>query len=149
MSLNNKKTNIANNKIENKQTITQWKKRVACFRFIYSTLIMNLGDKDCILKFNEELAELKDKDIAKVIAFYIKNKQNIKSRIKPLLKEEWEIDRLNKVDLSIIMEAFCEFHTLDIDRKIIIDQAIVTSKRYSENNSYKFINFILDKLLVK
>lgn len=147
MSLNNQKIN--NNKTENKQHLTQWKKRIACFRFIYSTLIMNLGDKDCVLKFNEELSEIKDKDIAKVIAFYIKNKQNIKSRIKPLLKEEWNIDRLNKVDLAIIMEAFCEFHTLDIDKKVIIDQAIITSKRYSEDKSYKFINFILDRLLVK
>ena len=148
MSLNNKKTQI-NGLNENEQPILQWKKRIACFRFIYSSLIMNLGDKDCVLKFNEELAELKNKDIAKVIAFFIKNKQNIKARIKPLLKEDWSIERLNKVDLAIIMESFCEFHTLDIDKKIIIDQAIITSKKYSENNSYKFINFILDKLLVK
>ncbi|MDE5767494.1 MAG: transcription antitermination protein NusB [Malacoplasma sp.] len=147
------KTSQENKKIveknENQQSLTQWKKRVACFRFIYSVLVMNLKNKDCILKFNEELAWLGDKQMAKVIAYFIKNKNAIKLKIKPFLKENWDIDRINKVDLAILMESFCEYQVLPIDKKIIIDQAIVTSKRYSEDKSYKFINFILDKILVK
>lgn len=134
---------------ENQQPITQWKKRVACFRFIYSVLVMNLKNKDSILKFNEELAWLGDRQMAKVIAYFIKNKNAIKLKIQPFLKENWDIDRLNKVDLAILMESFCEYQVLPIDKKIVIDQAVVTSKRYSEDKSYKFINFVLDKILVK
>jgi transcription termination factor NusB len=34
-----------------------------------------------------------------------------------------------------------------MDKKIIIDQAIVNAKNYSSENMYKFINSILDKVL--
>ncbi len=148
MKTSEKNKNLAE-KNESMQSLTQWKKRVACFRFIYSVLVMNLKSKDSILKFNEELAWLGDKQMAKVIAYFIKNKNSIKLKIKSFLKENWDIDRLNKVDLAILMESFCEYQVLQIDRKIIIDQAIVTSKRYSEDKSYKFINFVLDKILIK
>jgi transcription termination factor NusB len=34
-----------------------------------------------------------------------------------------------------------------LEKKVSIDQAIVNAKNYSEKNSYKFINAILDKIL--
>jgi transcription termination factor NusB len=46
------------------------------------------------------------------------------------------------------MEAYCENKVLNTDKKIVIDQAIVNAKNYSEANSYKFVNAILDKIIV-
>jgi transcription termination factor NusB len=54
--------------------------------------------------------------------------------VKPILK-------------AILFSAYSESKTLGIDKKIIIDQAIVTTKKYSELNDYRFINAILDKII--
>jgi transcription termination factor NusB len=45
------------------------------------------------------------------------------------------------------MTAYSEANALKIDKKIIIDQAIITTKKYSEPNDYKFINAILDNII--
>jgi transcription termination factor NusB len=34
-----------------------------------------------------------------------------------------------------------------MDKKIIIDQAVINAKNYSDPNSYKFVNAILDKII--
>ncbi|MCF0217825.1 MAG: hypothetical protein HUJ42_02145 [Malacoplasma sp.] len=143
----NNETSFKNNK-EDKQ-FSQWKKRVACFRFIYSSLVMNWSDAEIKTEFQADFAKSSDNFTNKVIAFFIKNKNQIAFKINSLLKEEWSYDRLNLVDVAILMEAVCEFFAHKIDRKIIIDQAIITAKKYSEQKAYKFINYLLDKLLVE
>lgn len=148
----NKIKNV-NDVIEVKDTdskeIQRWKKRIICFRFIYSVLVMNLNEVDSYRKLKYELPEFANDEMSNIIIFFIKNKLAIFSKIESLLNENWTLDRLNKVDLAIIISAYCEFLVTGINRKIIIDQAIITSKKYSEKSSYKFINFILDKILPK
>jgi transcription termination factor NusB len=51
------------------------------------------------------------------------------------------------VDQAILLVAIAEHRALNIDYKIIIDQALVNAKYYSESNSSKYINAILDKIL--
>lgn len=63
------------------------------------------------------------------------------------LKDTWKINRLDYVDRAIIFSAICEYNVHKIDKKILIDQAIITSKKYGTDSSYKFINFILDKVM--
>ncbi|MBO7085445.1 hypothetical protein J6W20_06150 [bacterium] len=46
------------------------------------------------------------------------------------------------------MCALAEFNVLHTDKKVIIDQAIITCKKYDNLQAYKFVNAILDKLLV-
>ena len=40
------------------------------------------------------------------------------------------------------------FDALDTNKKVIIDQTIITCKKYDSMNAYRFVNAILDKLLV-
>ena len=110
---------------------------------------MDLNKEQIHEKLQYELPEFKDDELNKIIEFFADNKSKIETKVESLLKENWTLDRLNKVDLALIISAFCEYTVTGINRKIIIDQAIITSKKYSEKSSYKFINFILDKLLPK
>lgn len=131
----------------NNDKLTQWQKRVLCFRFIYSIFVSNLKKEDAILKFQDEIKPLYDNDINKIITAFFINKDAILKIIDSKLTDKWTLDRINLVDLSIIVESYCEQIALNTDKKIIIDQAIITAKKYSEKNSYKFINSILDKIL--
>ncbi len=134
-------------KTNNDTKLTQWKKRLICIRFIYSVLVLDLKKDEGILKFQREIKPLKNNDIDKIITVFFMRGSSIIKLIESKLNKDWTIDRINLVDLSIMIEAICESIALPIDKKIIIDQAIVTSKKYSESNSYKFINSILDKII--
>ncbi|MBO6104017.1 DUF1948 domain-containing protein [bacterium] len=55
---------------------------------------------------------------------------------------------MNDVEKALFLCALAEFNVLHTDKKVIIDQTIITCKKYDNLNSYKFVNAILDKLLV-
>lgn len=55
----------------------------------------------------------------------------------------WKLDRLSKVDLSILRLAVVEMVYLDIPYKVAINEAVEMAKKYSEDNSPRFINGVL------
>ena len=121
--------------------LKQWEKRVIAFEIVYSLLMKEQ------LFFNEDEYQNVNKDVIKLVNYIINNFNNIKSKIISNLNENWSWDRLLTIDKSIIIVAYAEFNVFKTDKKIVIDQAIITSKKYSDEKSYKFINFILDKLI--
>ena len=122
--------------------LKQWEKRIIIFQYIYSCLMKH------DFNFNNIPDEIKnDQDIYNVVKYALNNFSEIKKIIVSNLNENWNWDRVPEIDLSIIISAYSEYELTKIDRKIIIDQAVVTSKNYSDEKSYKFINFILDRML--
>ena len=69
-----------------------------------------------------------------------------------VLKENmvgYEIEKVFKVDLAILVLAIYElkFAGSDVDNKVIINEAIELSKKYSTEKSYSFINGVLAKVI--
>lgn len=128
--------------------LAQWEKRVISFKFIYSCLILELNHKEMLEKYNSEIKHLNNDYVDNIIFFFINNKEKLFKQITNLLQANWTIERLNLVDLSIVCCAVSESNACQIDKKILIDQAIITAKKYGDQNSYKFVNSILDKILV-
>ncbi|MGL5591659.1 MAG: transcription antitermination factor NusB [Mycoplasmoidaceae bacterium] len=122
--------------------LKQWEKRIIVFQYIYSCLIKQDFDSDNI---PDEIKN--DEYIFSIVEYALNNFSEIKKIIVSNLKENWKWDRVAEVDLAIIVSTYSEYKISKIDRKILIDQAIVTSKNYSDEKSYKFINFILDRML--
>lgn len=59
----------------------------------------------------------------------------------------WDFDRLSKVDVAIIrISVYPLLFQRDMPSTIIIDEAIDISKEYGSDESYKFINAILDSI---
>ena len=61
----------------------------------------------------------------------------------------YEIDRLYKVDLAILVLAVYElkFAEEKVDAGIVINEAVELSKKYSTDKSYSFINGVLAKVV--
>lgn len=67
--------------------------------------------------------------------------------IKNHLSETWSMDRINKVTLAILRVSVYEINFQpDSNKKIVIDEAINIAKEFGAEDSYKFINAILDKI---
>ena len=61
------------------------------------------------------------------------------------LSDNWSIDRINKVALAILRIAIYELKFQpDSVAKIVIDEAVNIAKQFGADDSYKFINNILN-----
>lgn len=59
----------------------------------------------------------------------------------------WEIDRLNKVDLAILrMSVYSLMYQHDLHPSIVIDEAIDISKEFGSDESFRFVNAVLDSV---
>jgi N utilization substance protein B len=59
----------------------------------------------------------------------------------------WDFDRLNKVDLAILrMSIYSLLYQKDLHPSIIIDEAIDISKEFGSDESYRFVNAVLDSI---
>lgn len=60
----------------------------------------------------------------------------------------WELDRLESVDRNLLRLATYELlRSPDIPKNVIINEAIEMAKKYSTEDSSRFINGILDKIV--
>lgn len=108
-------------------------------------------------EFSEEKIEdfLSYKDYSKNEIDYIKDiAENFiekKDKIDELIDKNvknWSLDRLSKVDLSILRIAVYEiYYREDIPKEVSINEAVEIAKKYSTDESSKFINGILGGLV--
>ncbi|RMD93872.1 MAG: transcription antitermination factor NusB [Calditrichaeota bacterium] len=60
----------------------------------------------------------------------------------------WELERIAIIDKILLRMALCEFlYFDDIPPKVSIDEAIEIAKKFSTENSGRFVNGILDAIL--
>ena len=95
-----------------------------------------------------ELLEKKNVDIEfaiKIIENCDKNKELILEKINSI--SSIDVGKLSLVEKSILIIALTEILFFDnIPLKVTINEAIELAKIYGSNESYKFINGVLDKL---
>ncbi|MBQ5543584.1 MAG: transcription antitermination protein NusB [Mycoplasmataceae bacterium] len=126
---------------------TQWKKRVNLFRLIYAFLQTNNSEQEIINNIDEdEIGGETFVEQRKILKNIIDNFDKYKEIINSNLKN-WSFDRISDVDKALFLCALGEYNVLHTNKSIIIDQTLITAKRYSNPNAYKYINAILDKIL--
>ena len=61
----------------------------------------------------------------------------------------YEVDRIYKIDLAILVLAIYElkFASGDVQPSVVINEAVELSKKYSTEKSYSFINGVLAKVI--
>ena len=83
-----------------------------------------------------------------LIAGAIENIKIIDETIKKHL-QNWDITRLNRVDLAILrMSVYTLMFQRDISPSIVIDEAIGICLEYGTDDSYKFVNGVLDSIRI-
>lgn len=126
---------------------TQWKKRVNLFRLIYAFLQTNNSEQEIINNIDDdEIGGETFVEQRKILKNIIDNFDKYKEIVNNNLKN-WSFDRISDVDKALFLCALGEYNVLHTNKSIIIDQTLITAKRYSNPNAYKYINAILDKIL--
>jgi N utilization substance protein B len=79
-----------------------------------------------------------------LIAGTVENISAIDKMIRKHL-QNWDISRLNRVDLAVLrISVYALMYQPDTAPSIIINEAIGISKEYGTDDSYRFINGVLD-----
>ncbi|EID85588.1 transcription antitermination factor NusB [Treponema sp. JC4] len=71
----------------------------------------------------------------------------IDDMIKAHLTKDWSLERINKVTLAILRTSIYEMKfQAGSTPQIVIDEAVKIAKDFGTDDSYKFINAVLDKI---
>ena len=113
--------------------------RENAFKLIYSKLYIN----------EEQISPIEEIDdfCLSLVQAFTDNSEEIKSKVSANLKGT-TIDRIYKIDLALIYLAIAEiFYTENSEFKVVINEVVNMAKKYSTDNSPKFINGFLAGLV--
>lgn len=61
--------------------------------------------------------------------------------------DSWDFKRMNKVDLAILrISVYPLLYQKDLHPSIVINEAVDISKEFGSDDSYKFVNAVLDNI---
>lgn len=108
--------------------------------------IINFSSKAEDCKLNSQV----DTDyFLNVTSTCFENLLQIDEKISASLKD-WTIERISKIDLSILRLAVCEIMFIDdIPYQVSINEAVELAKKYSDDESPSFINGVLASAVSK
>ena len=97
--------------------------------------------------FEGNIKELDLEYIKSVLEGIEENKTEIDSIIEANL-QNWKIDRIAKINLTILRLAVLEMKYIDdVPGRVALNEAIELTKVYSDEKSVSFVNAVLDKVL--
>lgn len=125
--------------------------RELAFKLIYSIEIQKEEDLEEQVKLYIDNNEITDKNAIEYINDIIfgisKNTDEIDKIIQSSLTSEWKIDRISKINLSLLKLAIYEIKYKDIPFKVEINEVVELAKSYGEDSSSSFINGALAKFV--
>ncbi len=125
--------------------------RELAFRIIYSQEVQKEGNLNEQLELFLEANNIKDKNAIEYIKDVLEgikiNKDEITNLIQKNLKEDWKVERISKVDISLLKLAIYEIKYKNLPYKVVINEVVELAKRYGEEQSKKFINGILASIV--
>jgi len=121
--------------------------RELAFRLIYSLEIQKTESLDEQVDLYLECNEVEEDEAKEYIKDAIlgikENINDIQGLIEKNLKADWKIDRISKIDLSLLKLAIYEIKYKKIPYKVAINECLELSKKYGEESSKNFVNGIL------
>jgi len=126
------------------------KARILAFQALYAWDASD-SSRDELLSFSwlgDESAAKADDELRAfaglIISGTIENVQAVDAAIARHL-EHWAFERLKRVDLAILrVSAYSLLYQDDMPAQITIDEAIEIAKEYGSEDSFRFINGVLD-----
>jgi N utilization substance protein B len=126
---------------------TRHQSRAAVVSLLYAH---DIGNPE-VKKFSEELLEekkIRNRQREFALGLYhgvLDHLEEIDEQIRSHLKD-WDFERLDHVDKSILRLGTYELLHTDLDRAVVIDEAVELAKELGSDQSPKFVNGVLDAI---
>lgn len=121
------------------------------FKLLYSLEIQKTENLEAQIELYIESNEIKSEGaknyIKEIVLGIEKEQKNIIELIGKNLKSNWKIERISKIDLSILKLAIYELKYTKVPYKVVINEAVELAKKYGEDNSKTFVNGVLASIV--
>lgn len=126
--------------------------REQAFKLLYSLEIQQDNSEEQIDLYIEN-NEIESEDVKTYIKDTVtgirENEEEINKLISENLKEDWQLQRIPKINIALLKLAIYEMIYKKIPYKVAINEAVELSKKYGEDNARVFINGILASIVKK
>lgn len=124
------------------------KARILAFQALYSW-DLNGTSIDDLVEFSWA-KEACDEDVRSFANLLIRGTLDSIIEIDTIIRKKlihWDFERLAKVDLALLrLSVYSLIYQTDIPQAVTINEAIEIAKEFGSDNSYRFINGILDNV---
>lgn len=120
--------------------------RELAFKLVYEIEVQKESEEEQLDIFleNNDILDEKVIDYLKDIKEGIKNNsEEINSLITNNLKDNWSLNRISKINLSLIKLAIYEMIYKSLPYKVAINEVVELAKKYADESAPVFINGIL------
>ena len=124
--------------------------RELAFKLLYQIEIQKeINNEDIALFFENNQINSKEAQeyIEDIVNGVAKESKEIIEEISKNLKQDWEIDRISKVNLALLKLAIYEIKCKKVPFKVVINEVVELAKKYGEETSHSFINGILASIV--
>ncbi|HAA9954771.1 TPA_asm: N utilization substance protein B [Listeria monocytogenes] len=119
------------------------KRREAREKALQALFQIELNEMSLDRAIKNIMEDEQDDYMEKLVEGVMANKAEIDAIIEPNL-DNWRMDRLSKVDLSLLRLSVYEIKYLDdVPNRVSLNESIEIAKIYSDEKSSKFINGVL------
>ena len=117
---------------------------------IYQKLLVDINEDEVREYLNSDKDLVSDKDdydyCFMLITSIANEIEKYKSEVAKYLKSGWTSERLSKMELAILLVGCYELLETKQSKEVIINEAVELSKKYCDEDAYKFINGLLNKI---
>ena len=123
--------------------------REEIFKLVYSLEVQKCENPEQVEVYlqNTDINEKDKANIKNTVLKIIELNSNLEEQISKNLKTEWNINRISKINISILKIAIYEIIYKKIPYKVVINEAVEIAKKYGEDTSPAFINGILASVI--
>lgn len=133
--------------------MTRTETRELAFELLYSLEIQKIDQKE----YNEQIGLfLTEQNITQekaktymmeTVKGIAQNESNILELISQNLKEKWSIERISKINITLLKLAIYEIVYAKLPYKVVVNEAVEIAKKYGDDNSPSFINGVLANVI--
>lgn len=118
--------------------------REVAFATVYQELInSNSADSLDYSMFDESKLTDDDKQFVANLVQYVNSHQADIDSIISQLSTSFKLDRIYRIDLSVLRLAIAELQSTDTPAPVVINEAVGIAKKYSTSKSVSYVNGIL------
>tara|TARA_B100001248_G_scaffold58716_1_gene39858 strand:+ start:335 stop:742 length:408 start_codon:yes stop_codon:yes gene_type:complete len=128
-----------------KKKVSPTKAREILLQALYQKEISDISNTNLINQFKKTYREFDISNVAEKLKGINKNNDSLNKSIAD--NSSIEVKSIGEIEISILRQSIFEIENSEIDYPIVINEAIKLAKKFGQEDSYRFINGVLDSYI--
>ena len=128
-----------------KKKISPTKTREILLQALYQKEISEISNTNLINQFKKAYREFDISNVAEKLKGINKNNDSLNKSIAD--NSSIEVKSIGEIEISILRQSIFEIENSEIDYPIVINEAVKLAKKFGQEDSYRFINGVLDSYI--